>query len=82
MASVSDPIGDELRRPMNYEYTEVYIPFGKKGWRELGSTLIDVPADGWESFMAVPIIGLTSILPGISGSRTNAIIQYFRRPKV
>jgi hypothetical protein len=68
--------GDEMR----YEYTELYIPVGKKGWRELGSALIDLPSQGWELFMAVPIIGLTSIIPGISGSRTNAIIHYFRRP--
>ena len=65
---------------MRYEYTELYIPVGKKGWRELGAALVDLPAEGWELFMAVPIIGLTSILPGISGSRTTAIIHYFRRP--
>jgi hypothetical protein len=65
---------------MRYEYKEVYVQVGKKGWRELGSALVDLPADGWELFMAVPIIGLTSIWFGISGSRTNAIIHYFRRP--
>ena len=52
---------------MDYEYTELYIPIGKKGWREL--------------FMAVPIIDLTAFIPGISGSRTTAIVHYFRREK-
>jgi hypothetical protein len=65
---------------MSYEYKELYIDVGKKGWRELGSALTELPADGWELFMAVPIVGLTSICPGISGSRTRAIIHYFRRP--
>jgi len=65
---------------MRYEYKEVYIKVGKKGWRELGSSLVDLPAEGWELFMAVPIVGLTSLIPGISGSRTDAIIHYFRRP--
>ena len=69
-----------LRLRMRYEYTELYIPIGKKGWRELGSALVDLPAEGWELFMAVPIIGLTAFIPGISGSRTEAIIHYFRRP--
>lgn len=67
---------------MKFEYTELYIPVSKKGWRELGSALDDLPADGWELFMAVPIISLTAFIPGISGSRTTAIIHYFRRPKV
>ena len=66
---------------MNYEYTELYIPVGKKGWRELGSALAALPAEGWELFMAVPIISVSAYLPGISGSRTTAIIHYFRRPK-
>lgn len=65
---------------MRYEYTEVYIKVGKKRWRELGSRLNDLPSRGWELFMAVPIIGLTAYMPGISGSRTEAIIHYFRRP--
>jgi hypothetical protein len=60
---------------MRYEYTELYIPVGEKGWRDLVSALVDLPAEGWELFKAVPIIGLTSIIPGISGSRTNAIIH-------
>ena len=64
-----------------YEYTEVYIQVGKKGWRELGAALSDLPADGWELFMAVPIVSLTALMPGISGSRTTAIVHYFRRPK-
>jgi hypothetical protein len=68
------------RDDMRYEYTQLYIPIGKKGWKELGSALVDLPSEGWELFMAVPIIGLTSIIPGISGSRTKAIIHYFRRP--
>jgi hypothetical protein len=65
---------------MRYEYRELYIPVGKKGWREMGSALQDLPAEGWELFMAVPIIGLTAFIPGISGSKTTAIIHYFRRP--
>jgi hypothetical protein len=73
-------VDGELRLRMRYEYTELYIPVGKKGWRELGSALVDLPAEGWELFMAVPIIGLTAFIPGISGSRTVAIIHYFRRP--
>jgi hypothetical protein len=66
---------------MSYEYKELYIQVGKKGWRELGSALVDLPADGWELFMAVPVIGITAVIPGISGSRTTAIIHYFRRPR-
>lgn len=65
---------------MNYEYKEVYIQVGKKGWRELGSALTELPQDGWELFMAVPVTGLTAIWFGFSGSRTRAIIHYFRRP--
>ncbi len=65
---------------MNYEYKEIYIPVGKKGWKELGSTLEELPSEGWELFMAVPIISLTAWWFGISGSRTTAIIHYFRRP--
>lgn len=67
--------------PMDYEYTALYIPVAKKGWRELGSALEDLPAQGWELFMAVPITSLTAFIPGISGSRTTAIIHYFRRPR-
>lgn len=65
---------------MRYEYTEKYIPVGRKGWQELGTALLDLPSEGWELFMAVPIISLTAIIPGISGSRTTAIVHYFRRP--
>lgn len=65
---------------MSYEYKELYIPVGRKGWKELGGALKELPAAGWELFMAVPVIGLTAIIPGISGSRTTAIIHYFRRP--
>jgi hypothetical protein len=45
---------------MAYEYTELYTPVGKKGWRELGSALVDLRADGWDLFMAVPIISLSA----------------------
>ena len=65
---------------MRYEYTEKYIPVGKKGWRELGAAMVELPSEGWELFMAVPINSLTAFIPGISGSRTTAIIHYFRRP--
>ena len=66
---------------MSYEYTELYVTVNKKGWKDLGSALVDLPAEGWELFMTVPIISLTAWIPGISGSRTTAIIHYFRRPK-
>ncbi|MGD1013090.1 MAG: hypothetical protein ABR963_01690 [Acidimicrobiales bacterium] len=66
---------------MNYEYTELYIPVRKKGWKELGSALVELPAQGWELFMAIPIIELTAFIPGVSGSRTTAIVHYFRREK-
>jgi hypothetical protein len=65
---------------MRYEYRQIYIPIAKKGWSELGSALEELPSEGWELFMAVPIISLTAIIPGISGSRTSAIVHYFRRP--
>ena len=58
----------------------LFIPARKKGWKELGSAMVDLPAEGWEPFMAVPIIGLTASIPSISGSRTYAVIHYFRRP--
>lgn len=67
-------------RAMTYEYKEIYTPIGKRGWRELGAALSDLPADGWELFMAVPIISMTALIPGISGSKTTAIVHYFRRP--
>jgi hypothetical protein len=70
-----------IRWVMVYEYTELYIPVGKKGWRELGSALEELPSQGWELFMAVPIISLTAFIPGISGSRTTAIVHYFRRQR-
>ncbi len=66
--------------PMPYEYQQIYIPIAKKGWRELGTALVELPSEGWELFMAVPIISLTAFIPGISGSRTTAIVHYFRRP--
>jgi hypothetical protein len=65
---------------MTYEYTERYIKVGKKGWKELGSTLVELPAQGWELFLVVPITELSAVMPGISGSRTSALIHYFRRP--
>jgi hypothetical protein len=66
---------------VTYEYKELYIPVGKKGWQELSSALNVLPADGWELFMAVPITSLTVWIFGMSGSRTSAIIHHFRRPK-
>jgi len=66
---------------MDYEYTHLYVTADKKGWAELGAGLVSLPAEGWELFMAVPIVGLTAIMPGFSGSRTTAIIHYYRRPK-
>lgn len=80
--SVTTPLPMVLRygEAMSYEYKQIYIPIAKKGWRELGSALEDLPAEGWELFMAVPIIELTAWMPGISGSRTSAIVHYFRRP--
>jgi hypothetical protein len=66
---------------MSYEYKELYVPVNKQGWHALGSALNELPSDGWELFMAVPIISMTAFIPGISGSRTTAIIHYFRRPK-
>jgi hypothetical protein len=68
------------RKAMTYEYKEIYTPIGRNGWRELGAALNDLPAAGWELFMAVPIISLTAFIPGISGSKTTAIVHYFRRP--
>ena len=65
---------------MRYEYQQIYVPVAKKGWRELGSALEELPSEGWELFMAVPIISLTAFIPGISGSKTTAIVHYFRRP--
>jgi hypothetical protein len=65
---------------MRYEYKQIYIPIAKKGWSELGSALEELPSEGWELFMAVPITEMTAFIPGISGSRTSAIVHYFRRP--
>jgi hypothetical protein len=67
---------------MAYEYLPVYIEAGKKGWGELGAKLEQLPQEGWELFMAVPITGLTAIVPGLSGSKTVAIVHYFRRERV
>jgi len=53
---------------MRYEYTEKYIPVGKKGWRELGAAMVELPSEGWELFMAVPINSLTAFIPGISAA--------------
>ena len=77
---MSGATGLRYGEPMRYEYKQVYIPIAKKGWRELGSALEELPSEGWELFMAVPIIELTAFMPGISGSRTSAIVHYFRRP--
>jgi hypothetical protein len=65
---------------MHYEYKQIYIPVAKKGWSELGSALEELSSEGWDLFMADPIISLTAIMPGISGSRTSAIVHHFRRP--
>lgn len=65
---------------MIYEYTMKYIPTKRKGWRELVEVTADLPADGWELFMAVPVTAWSGIWFGLSGSRTVAIIHYFRRP--
>lgn len=61
--------------------TDDYTPVGRRGWREFASALVDLSADDWELFMAVPIISLSAQIPGISGSRTTAIVHYFRRAK-
>ena len=53
----------------------------QKGWQELGSALAALPEQGWEPFMAVPIISVSAYFPGISGSRTTTIIHYFRRQR-
>jgi hypothetical protein len=67
---------------MAYEYTMEYIPVMKKDWQELGELLRDLPADGWELFMAVPVNQASVIWFGNSGARTTAIVHYFRRPKL
>ena len=66
---------------MTYEYTMKYIPVKKKGWRDLSESLRELPADGWELFMAVPITEASLIWFGYSGGKTTAIVHYFRRPK-
>jgi hypothetical protein len=66
---------------VTYEYTMKYIPTKRKGWQELVAATVDLPADGWELFMAVPVTAMSAIWFGLSGSRTIAIIHYFRRPK-
>lgn len=65
---------------MAYEYTMKYIPTKRKGWQELVELTVDLPAEGWELFMAVPVTAMSAIWFGLSGSRTVAIIHYFRRP--
>lgn len=65
---------------MRYEYTASYIPVEKKGWSEFGTALEELPREGWELFMAVPITSLSALWVGLSGSRTSAIVHYFRRP--
>jgi hypothetical protein len=66
---------------VDYEYTVRFIPVTKRGFRELGASLGELPDEGWELFLAVPVTTLTWVLPGISGSRTSSIVHYFRRPK-
>lgn len=29
-----------------YEYQQIYIPIAKKGWRQLGSALEELPTEG------------------------------------
>jgi hypothetical protein len=65
---------------VRYEYKQIYIPVAKKGWRELGTALDELPVDGWELFMAVPNTSVAGFFPGYVGSRTTAIVHYFRRP--
>jgi hypothetical protein len=65
---------------MNYEYTMKYIRVKKQGWRELAELLSDLPADGWELFMAIPITQSSLIWFGNAGGKTTAIVHYFRRP--
>jgi hypothetical protein len=57
-----------------------YIAVKKKGWRELGAAVVDLPAEGWELFMAVPITDPSFNWFGWSGGSTTAIVHYFRRP--
>lgn len=64
---------------MAYEYTMKYIPVGRKGWRELGGALTELPGQGWELFMAVPITQVSAYWFGLSGGKTTAIVHYFRR---
>jgi hypothetical protein len=66
---------------MAYEYTMRYIPAKKKGWQELGEAIAELPAVGWELFMAVPITEASFSWFGWTGGRTSAIVHYFRRPR-
>ncbi len=66
---------------MAYEYQMKYVAVSKKGWKELGEALAELPGDDWELFMAVPVTVFTAYWFGLSGSRTSAIIHYFRREK-
>jgi len=65
---------------VTFEYTMRYIRVQKKGWRELGEVITELPAEDWELFMAVPITEVGAYWFGLSGGRTTAIIHYFRRP--
>ena len=64
---------------MDYEYTMRYIPVRRKGWYELGEALSELPEQGWELFMAVPITEVSAYWFGLSGGKTTAIVHYFRR---
>ena len=64
---------------MAYEYKMKYIAVKKKGWQELGEVMAELPSDGWELFMAVPITEVSAYWFGLSGGKTTAIIHYFRR---
>ena len=65
---------------VRYEYTARYIPVAKKDWSELGTALEELPREGEELFMVLPITSLSALWIGISRSRTTAIIHYFRCP--
>ena len=66
---------------MSYEYTASFTRVGRKGWRDMGHDLATLPAQGWEMFLAVPITGPAFFMPVGWGSRTVAIIHYYRRPR-
>ena len=64
---------------MNYEYDVRFVPMSKKGWRDFGATLNDLPRDGWELFMAVPITEIRSYWFGLTNGGTTMMTHYYRR---